>query len=85
MAFNSTMTSLPGVLIINPVVYKDDRGFFFESFNHENFEKVIGSKVKFLQDNHSKSKRGVLRGLHYQVTPHAQGRKPNTQRNGWQR
>ena len=60
-------TSIPDVLIIEPKVFGDDRGFFFESFNQLSFEKAIGRKVNFVQDNHSKSSKGVLRGLHYQI------------------
>ncbi len=60
--------------IINPKVFEDERGFFFESFNSINFEKEIGYKVDFVQDNHSKSSKGVLRGLHYQLPPHSQGK-----------
>ena len=62
-----TPTSIPDVLIIEPKVFGDDRGFFFESFNQHEFNQAIGSEVKFVQDNHSKSKKGVLRGLHYQM------------------
>jgi dTDP-4-dehydrorhamnose 3,5-epimerase len=60
-------TKLNDVLIIEPKVFEDERGFFMESFNHSDFEKLIGRKVQFVQDNHSKSAKGVLRGLHYQV------------------
>ena len=62
------------VLLIEPEIFGDDRGFFFESFNQENFEKVTGKKINFVQDNHSKSIKGVLRGLHYQLPPKAQGK-----------
>jgi dTDP-4-dehydrorhamnose 3,5-epimerase len=54
-------------LIIEPKVFGDDRGFFFESFNQSKFENAIGKKVSFVQDNHSRSSKGVLRGLHYQI------------------
>ena len=60
-------TKIPGVLIIEPKVFGDDRGFFFESFNKKTFEEVTGIKTDFVQDNHSKSAKGVLRGLHYQI------------------
>lgn len=60
-------TALPGVLILQPPVFDDDRGFFFESFNARLFSKNTGGKFQFVQDNHSKSSRGVLRGLHYQL------------------
>lgn len=69
-----TPLSIPDVLLIEPQVFGDDRGFFFESFNQERFEKVLGRKVNFVQDNHSKSIKGVLRGLHYQLPPMAQGK-----------
>jgi dTDP-4-dehydrorhamnose 3,5-epimerase len=65
---------IPDVLLIEPEIFSDNRGFFFESFNQENFEKVIGKKINFVQDNHSKSIKGVLRGLHYQLPPKAQGK-----------
>ncbi|SES88845.1 dTDP-4-dehydrorhamnose 3,5-epimerase [Nitrosospira multiformis] len=60
-------TSIPEVLIIEPKVFGDSRGFFFESFNQENFRQAIGLDVRFVQDNHSRSVKGVLRGLHYQL------------------
>ena len=68
-----THTDLPGVLVIEPRVFGDDRGFFFESFNTREYEGVVGD-VRFVQDNHSRSGRNVLRGLHYQVEPHVQGK-----------
>lgn len=60
-------TAIPDVLILEPRVFGDDRGFFFESFNAKAFKEVTGLDVKFVQDNHSKSARNVLRGLHYQI------------------
>ena len=69
-----TDTKFPDVKLIEPTVFRDERGFLFESFNHKRFEEVIGRKVTFVQDNHSKSRKGVLRGLHYQLSPHAQGK-----------
>jgi len=69
-----TPLSIPDVLLIEPQVFGDSRGFFFESFNQKKFEDVIGKKVNFVQDNHSKSIKGVLRGLHYQLPPKAQGK-----------
>jgi dTDP-4-dehydrorhamnose 3,5-epimerase len=60
-------TSIPDVIIIEPTVFGDDRGFFFESFNLKVFQEVTGLDVHFVQDNHSKSVKNVLRGLHYQV------------------
>ena len=62
-----TETSLPGVLILEPKVFGDERGFFFESFNAQRFEQATGLKRQFVQDNHSRSAQGVLRGLHYQI------------------
>ena len=67
-------TQIPDVKIIEPKVFGDERGFFFESFNQKIFEEAVGRPVTFVQDNHSKSSRGVLRGLHYQLPPHAQGK-----------
>lgn len=69
-----TPTLLPEVWLIEPKVFTDERGYFFESFNQCIFEKVIGRSVSFVQDNHSLSKYGVLRGLHYQTAPYAQGK-----------
>ncbi|BAQ72004.1 MULTISPECIES: dTDP-4-dehydrorhamnose 3,5-epimerase [unclassified Pseudomonas] len=60
-------TDLPGVLIIEPKVFGDERGFFYESFNARAFEEATGVRVQFVQDNHSRSQKGVLRGLHYQL------------------
>lgn len=60
-------TKISDVLIIEPKVFGDDRGFFFESFNKKSFEESTGIKTDFVQDNHSRSARGVLRGLHYQI------------------
>ncbi|MCU5774288.1 dTDP-4-dehydrorhamnose 3,5-epimerase [Erwiniaceae bacterium BAC15a-03b] len=71
---NVIKTEIPDVLIFEPKVFGDDRGFFFESFNQQVFEAAVGSEIKFVQDNHSKSAKGVLRGLHYQLTPYAQGK-----------
>ncbi|BBU03907.1 dTDP-4-dehydrorhamnose 3,5-epimerase [Aeromonas allosaccharophila] len=71
---NVIKTAIPDVLIFEPKVFGDERGFFFESFNHKLFEKAVGYQVNFVQDNHSKSSKGVLRGLHYQLPPHAQGK-----------
>lgn len=63
----ATRLAIPDVVLIEPRVFGDDRGFFFESFNHRRFEDAIGRAVSFVQDNHSRSAKGVLRGLHYQV------------------
>ena len=73
MPFKVTATRLPEVLILEPRVFGDDRGFFFESFNQRDFQQASGLQLAFVQDNHSKSSRGVLRGLHYQVR-HPQGK-----------
>lgn len=67
-------TALPGVLILEPQVFGDERGFFLESFNQRAFDAAVGNHVEFVQDNHSRSHRGVLRGLHYQLPPRAQGK-----------
>ena len=69
-----TPLDIPDVLLIEPQVFGDDRGFFFESFNQNKFDEAIGKKINFVQDNHSKSVKGVLRGLHYQLPPKAQGK-----------
>lgn len=67
-------TEIAEVKIIEPTVYGDERGFFYESFNECKFSELIGANVSFVQDNHSRSTKGVLRGLHYQVEPRAQGK-----------
>jgi dTDP-4-dehydrorhamnose 3,5-epimerase len=64
---NAIETALPGVFILEPKVFGDSRGFFFESFNARAFAEATGTKFDFVQDNHSKSAQGVLRGLHYQI------------------
>jgi len=69
-----TPLKIPDVILIEPQVFEDERGFFFESYNQRRFEEAIGRSVTFVQDNHSRSVRGVLRGLHYQIPPHAQGK-----------
>ena len=69
-----TPTPLSGLLILTPHVFADERGFFLESFNQRAFDAAVGHSVSFVQDNHSRSQRGVLRGLHYQLPPHAQGK-----------
>jgi dTDP-4-dehydrorhamnose 3,5-epimerase len=70
---NATRLAIPDVIVFEPKVFGDDRGFFFESFNQKVFEEVVGQAVKFVQDNHSRSVKGVLRGLHYQIQQ-AQGK-----------
>ena len=62
-----TPTAIPDVVILDPKVFGDERGFFFESFNQKVFAAAVGSSPDFVQDNHSASRRGVLRGLHYQI------------------
>ncbi len=71
---NVTTTAIEGVLILEPKVFGDARGFFMESFNQKAFNDAVGQDVLFVQDNHSRSSKGVLRGLHYQLPPHAQGK-----------
>lgn len=73
MPYTVTQTELPEVLILEPKVFGDDRGFFFESFNQRDFKQATGLDTNFVQDNHSKSELGVLRGLHYQIQ-HPQGK-----------
>jgi dTDP-4-dehydrorhamnose 3,5-epimerase len=67
MPYVGTPTELPGLMLLTPKVFEDARGFLFESFNAREFERTTGVAPRFVQDNHSKSMRGVLRGLHYQV------------------
>lgn len=67
-------TNIPDVILCEPTIFKDGRGYFFESFNKEVFEKFIGCKVNFCQDNEAKSTKGVLRGLHYQLPPFSQSK-----------
>ncbi|AEI78169.1 dTDP-4-dehydrorhamnose 3,5-epimerase RmlC [Cupriavidus necator N-1] len=67
MSLNVIRTAIPDVMIVEPKVFGDDRGFFFESFNARQFEEATGVRRAFVQDNHSRSVRGVLRGLHYQI------------------
>jgi dTDP-4-dehydrorhamnose 3,5-epimerase len=62
-----TPTAIPDVLVIEPKVFGDARGFFYESFNGRSFDEAVGRHVEFVQDNHSRSVKGVLRGLHYQI------------------
>lgn len=73
MPYTVTPTAIPDVLVLEPRVFGDARGFFYESFNQRDFTQATGLDVTFVQDNHSKSAQGVLRGLHYQVE-HAQGK-----------
>lgn len=69
-----TRLEIEGLLVLEPRVFEDDRGAFFESFNLARFREATGLDVDFVQDNHSISHKGVLRGLHYQAAPHAQGK-----------
>lgn len=71
---NVTATDLPEVLVLEPKVFGDDRGFFMESYNRRAFNAAVGYEVSFVQDNHSRSAYGVLRGIHFQRPPHAQGK-----------
>ena len=73
MPYTVTPTALPEVLILEPKVFGDARGFFFESFNQRDFAQATGLDLQFVQDNHSRSVKGVLRGLHYQIQ-HPQGK-----------
>jgi dTDP-4-dehydrorhamnose 3,5-epimerase len=73
MPYTVTPTALPEVLVLEPRVFGDDRGFFYESFNRRDFASATGLDPDFVQDNHSRSARGVLRGLHYQIR-HPQGK-----------
>lgn len=70
----ATPLAIPEVILFEPKVFGDDRGFFFESFSQQRFDEAVGQHYDFVQDNHSRSSRGVLRGLHYQLPPHAQGK-----------
>lgn len=63
----ATPLAIPDAILFEPKVFGDNRGFFFESFNQKSFENAVGKKVEFVQDNHSRSMKGVLRGLHYQI------------------
>ena len=78
MEFSSLKTNddfiIEDSFIITPTIISDERGFFFESWNQRKFEKIIGQSISFCQDNHSRSSIGVLRGMHYQLEPHSQGK-----------
>ena len=69
-----TPQSIPDVILIEPTIHGDDRGYFVETFRQDLFEEAIGYKVNFIQDNESKSSKGVLRGLHYQLPPYSQAK-----------
>jgi dTDP-4-dehydrorhamnose 3,5-epimerase len=66
--------AIPGLLVVTPTLFGDDRGFFMERYNRAVFTRAIGHEVDFVQDNHSRSERGVLRGLHFQLPPHPQAK-----------
>lgn len=70
----ATPTAIPDVMVVEPRVFGDARGFFYESFNQQAFNQATGTDFAFVQDNHSRSAKGVLRGLHYQLPPHSQGK-----------
>ena len=70
----ATRLAIPDVVLLEPKVFGDERGFFFESFNEQQFIELTGADVRFVQDNHSSSAQNVLRGLHYQLPPKAQGK-----------
>lgn len=74
MKMDIIKTTIPEVLIFEPKVFSDSRGFFLESYSKKMLDNVLGKNVEFVQDNHSKSQQGVLRGLHYQLNPHSQGK-----------
>jgi dTDP-4-dehydrorhamnose 3,5-epimerase len=69
-----TFSKIPDVILLEPKVFHDERGFFFESFNQKEFNHLVGKEINFVQDNHSKSKKGVIRGLHFQSSPMGQGK-----------
>ena len=67
-----TKTNIEGCIVIDPTIFEDDRGVFFESYNKKNLERYLGKEIDFVQDNHSISNKGVIRGLHYQKEPYSQ-------------
>lgn len=79
MPYTVTPTAIPDVLLLEPRAFADDRGYFFESYNARDFREATGLQVEFVQDNHSMSVQGVLRGLHYQIQ-HPQGKLMRTVR-----
>jgi len=70
----SSPLAIPDIVLFEPTIFGDERGFFYESFNQKIFESTVGFSVKFVQDNHSKSQKNVLRGMHYQLPPKAQNK-----------
>ena len=73
-------TPIEGLLLLRPRIFTDDRGRFLETFNEERFRQITGLELRFVQDNESSSRKGVLRGLHFQLDPHAQGKLVHTVR-----
>ena len=71
---NFTPQAIPDIILVEPNLHGDDRGYFVETFRQDLFNKAVGSKINFVQDNESKSSKGVLRGLHYQVSPYSQSK-----------
>ncbi|MDC0415215.1 dTDP-4-dehydrorhamnose 3,5-epimerase [Gammaproteobacteria bacterium] len=71
---NHVEKKLDGVIVLEPKIFSDDRGYFFESYNKKVFDEIIGNNINFVQDNQSVSTKGVLRGIHYQTDPKAQGK-----------
>ena len=71
---NFTPQAIPDIILVEPNLHGDDRGYFVETFRQDLFNKAVGSKINFVQDNESKSSKGVLRGLHYQVSPFSQSK-----------
>ncbi len=69
-----TQTPIAGLMVLQPKAFQDERGWFMESFNEARFQAAVGQAIHFVQDNHSFSTQGVLRGLHYQINPHRQGK-----------
>ena len=69
-----TPLKVPDVKLIEPDVFEDERGFFYESFNQQKFNEAIGQKITFVQDNQSQSSKGTIRGLHYQIAPCVQAK-----------
>jgi len=70
----ATPLSIPDIVLVEPRIFEDERGFFYESYNQKAFDEALGYPVAFVQDNHSRSLKGTLRGLHYQLPPHPQGK-----------
>ena len=71
LLYSNKNRKIEGPLLLRPSIFKDKRGFFLESWNQNLFNKSVGKEVNFVQDNHSLSKKGVLRGMHFQIPPHS--------------